>query len=198
VADPARDTIRLYRQLLEQARAYWPHILLLSFINLLATPIALVTPVPLKIAVDSIAGSAPLPGWYRAIVPDLFGRSATGLMIFTAGVMILIAALDELQSFGAWLLETYTGERLVLDFRARLFRHIQRLSLTYHDSKGTADSMYRLQYDAQSIENIAVNGVMPFVSSVLTLLAMLYVIARIDWASYCRRYIESAVPLLSW
>ena len=67
--------------------------------------------------------------------------------------------LDELQSFAAWLLETYTGERLVLDFRAKLFRHIQRLSLSYHDTKGTADSMYRLQYDAQSIQNISVNGV---------------------------------------
>jgi hypothetical protein len=102
LGEPARDTLRLYRQLLQEARPYWPHILLLSFVNLLATPIALLTPVPLKIAVDSIAGSAPLPGFYRAIVPDLFGRSPTGLMIFTAGLMILIAALDEIQSFAAW------------------------------------------------------------------------------------------------
>jgi ATP-binding cassette, subfamily B, bacterial len=196
VAEPGRDTIQLYRQLLQEARAYWPHILLLSLVNLLATPIALLTPVPLKIAVDSIAGSAPLPGLYRAIVPDVFSRSATGLMIFTAGLMIMIAALDEIQSFAAWLLETYTGERLVLDFRARLFRHIQRLSLSYHDSKGTADSMYRLQYDAQSIENIAVNGVMPFISSILTLLAMIYVIARIDWM--LALVAVAASPLLFW
>src|SRR5205814_56473 len=81
-------------------------------------------------------GSAPLPGFYRAIVPGLFSRSAMGLMIFTAGLMIAIAMLDEIQSFAAWLLETSTGERLVLDFRARLFGHIQRLSLSYHDSKG--------------------------------------------------------------
>ena len=149
---------------------------------------------PLKIAVDSIAGSAPLPGFYRAIVPDLFSRSPTGLMIFTAGVMILIAALDEIQSFAAWLLETYTGERLVLDFRAKLFRHIQRLSLSYHDSKGTADSIYRLS-DALH-QSIAVNGVMPFISSVLTLLAMIYIIARIDWT--LAAVAVAASPLLFW
>ena len=196
MAEVPRDTIRVYRQLLQETRTYWPHILLLSFVNLLSTPIALLTPLPLKIAVDSIAGSTPLPGFYRTMVPDLFSRSATGLMIFTAGVMVCIAALDEIQSFAAWLLETYTGERLVLDFRARLFRHIQRLSLSYHDSKGTADSMYRLQYDAQSIQNIAVNGVMPFISSTLTLLAMIYVIARIDWT---RAVVAvAASPLLFW
>jgi ATP-binding cassette subfamily B protein len=181
VSGPDRNAARLYRQLLLEARPYWPRILLLAFINLLATPIALVVPVPLKIAVDSIAGSMPLPGFYRAIVPDPLETSVTGLVVFTGAMMVLIAVLDELQSFAAWLLETYTGERLVLDFRAKLFRHLQRLSLSYHDTKGTADSMYRLQYDAPSIQNISVNGVMPFVSSLLTLAAMIYVIVRIDW-----------------
>jgi ATP-binding cassette subfamily B protein len=180
VEEPRSETVRLYRQLLLEARPYWPHILLLSFVSLLATPIALLTPVPLKIAVDSIAGSAPLPAIYRTLFPAALLESTTGLVLFTAALIILIAVVDELQSFAGWLLETYTGERLVLDFRAKLFRHIQRLSLAYHDTRGTADSMYRLQYDAQSIQNIAVNGAMPFVSSVLTLLAMIYVIARID------------------
>ena len=189
-----RDAARLYRQLLLEARPYWPRILLLAFVNLLATPIALLGPVPLKIAVDSIAGSVPLPGFYRAIVPDVLEMSVTGLVVFTGALMVVIAVLDELQSFAAWLLETYTGERLVLDFRAKLFRHIQRLSLSYHDTKGTADSMYRLQYDAPSIQNISVNGVMPFVSSILTLLAMIYVIMRIDWMLAV--VAVAAVPLL--
>jgi ATP-binding cassette subfamily B protein len=194
VAEPAPDPFRLYRQLLLEARPYWPRILLLAFLNLLAIPIALLTPFPLKIAVDSIAGSAPLPGFYRAIVPDVMEVSVTGLVVFTGAMMVLIAVLDELQSFASWLLETYTGERMVLDFRAKLFRHIQRLSLSYHDTKGTADSMYRLQYDAPSIQSISVNGVMPFVSSILTLLAMIYVILRIDWMLAV--VAVAAIPLL--
>jgi ATP-binding cassette, subfamily B, bacterial len=175
------DNVRLYRRLVLEARPYWPHILLLTFANMLATPIALLTPVPLKIAVDSIAGSAPLPALYRALLPQRIVDSVTGLVIVTAVLLVVIAIVDELQSYAAWLLETYTGERLVLDFRSRLFRHMQRLSLSYHDTKGTADSMYRLQSDAQAVQSIAVNGVMPFASSVLMLVAMIYVIARIDW-----------------
>jgi ATP-binding cassette, subfamily B, bacterial len=196
VVSGGQQTRRLYRQLLLEARPYWPHILLLSLVNLLATPIALLAPVPLKVAVDSIAGSAPLPRFYRALVPAPLLQSVTGLVVFTAALLVVIGALDELQSFASWLLDTYTGERLVLDFRARLFRHMERLSLTYHDTAGTADSMYRLQYDAQSIESIAVSGVMPFVSSMLTLLAMLYVIARLDWTLAV--VAVAAAPLLFW
>ena len=147
------------------------------FVNLLATPIALLTPVPLKIAVDSIAGSAPLPRLLSRVAAGAV-EQPRGLVVFDGGADGAdCAPLTRCRAFGAWLLETYTGERLVLDFRARLFRHLQRLSLDYHDTKGTADSMYRLQSDAQSIQSIAVNGVMPFVSSTLTLVAMLYVIA---------------------
>ena len=191
-----RDAVQIYRQLLGEARPYWPHLLLLAVVSLLATPIALFTPVPLKIAVDSIAGGAPVPAFYRAVLPPAVLNSVTGLVIVTALLMVGIAVVDELQSFAAWLLEIYTGERLVLDFRAKLFGHIQRLSLSYHDTRGTADSMYRLQSDAQSIQNITVNGVLPFVSSAFSLVAMLYVITRIDWVLAV--VAVAAIPLLYW
>src|SRR5206468_1568646 len=92
-----------------------------------------------------------------------------------------VALLSQLQELGSSLLRAYTGERLVLGFRAQLFRHAQRLSLSYHDAKGTSDSMYRIQYDAPSIQYIAIDGVIPFVSAGCTIAGMIYVTARIDW-----------------
>src|SRR5207245_10345181 len=79
------------------------------------------------------------------------------------------------------LLTAYTGEKLLRGFRAQLFRHVQRLSFSYHDSKGTADSTYRIQYDAASVQNIVVEGVVPFITSAVTFLSMIYVTARINW-----------------
>src|SRR5439155_17595721 len=79
------------------------------------------------------------------------------------------------------LLTTYAGERLLRGFRAQLFRHVQRLSFSYHDTKGTADSNYRIQYDAASLQRIAVDGVVPFITSVLTFASMIYVTTRINW-----------------
>ncbi|NIQ80376.1 MAG: ABC transporter ATP-binding protein, partial [Anaerolineae bacterium] len=72
-------------------------------------------------------------------------------------------------------------ERLVLSFRARLFHYVQRLSLSYHDTKGASDSAYRIYYDAPCIQWIAVQGVMPFITAAFTLVGMIYVTARIDW-----------------
>jgi ATP-binding cassette subfamily B protein len=177
---PRFGNLRVYGRLLLEARSYWPHIAALSLLNLLAAPIALLTPVPLKIAVDSIAGGAPLPTAYTALLPGAVLQSTALVIAVTAALLVLFGLLEQVQAFGVWLASTYVGERLILEFRAKLFRHVQRLSLSYHDARGTTDSIYRIQYDAPAIQSIAVSGLMPFVSAMLTLAAMLWVIARID------------------
>jgi ATP-binding cassette, subfamily B, bacterial len=96
-------------------------------------------------------------------------------------MVIGVALLTQLRDFTSTLLMTYTGEKLLRGFRAKLFRQAQRLSLAYHDKRGTADSTYRIQYDAMSIQNIAVEGVTPFVTSALTLVTLIGVTAGISW-----------------
>src|SRR5205807_7437770 len=56
------------------------------------------------------------------------------------------------------LLKTYTGEKLLLDFRSEIFRQMQRLSLSYHDVKGIGESLYGVQYDAAAVQTIAVRS----------------------------------------
>ena len=165
-------------RLLLEARPYWPHLVGIFFLNLLATPLTLLIPVPLKIVVDNVLGAQPVPGILGHFLPAL---SATALLVFCAGLFIAVAVLNELQQVGSSLARTYTGEKLVLGFRARLFRHAQQLSLSYHDSKGTTDSTYRIQYDAPAIQWILIDGVSPFVTAGLTLVGMIYVTAKVDW-----------------
>jgi ATP-binding cassette, subfamily B, bacterial len=174
-----RDLV-IYRRLLAQARPYWPHIAAVFFVSLLAAPLALLAPVPLKIAVDSVIGSQPLPGFLDAIVPGFAADSAVSLLLVIAGLLVVIEALTQLQFIADEMLRTYIGERLQLDLRARLFRRLQQLSLSYHDSRGTADAGYRVQYDAVAIRTVAVDGVIPFLTAGFTVLSMLYVTARID------------------
>jgi ATP-binding cassette subfamily B protein len=94
---------------------------------------------------------------------------------------VLLALLKQLQQFGNLVLTTYTGEKLLLGFRSRLFRHAERLSLAYHDRRGTADSTYRIQYDAAAVQTIAVAGLIPLITAAVTVAGMVYVTARIDW-----------------
>jgi ATP-binding cassette, subfamily B, bacterial len=172
--------LSLYWRLLRQARPYWPHIFGIFVISLLATPIALLAPVPLALAVDSVIGAHPLPGFLDAIIPDFAQDSEVGLLLAISLLLVLVEVLRQVRGIADSVARTYTGEMLVLGFRARLFRHVQRLSLSYHDVQGTADSTYRIQYDATAIQRVAVDGVIPFLGSAVTLTAMLYVIARID------------------
>ena len=138
-------------------------------------------PLPLKIAVDNIIGPHPLPRFLAAWLPESAQHSDALLLAFTVTLVIAVALLGQLRDFATALLGAYTGEKLLRGFRAQLFHHVQRLSFSYHDSKGTADSTYRIQYDATSIKQIAVDGVVPFITSALTLGSMIYVTTRINW-----------------
>ena len=171
---------RLYKRLLLQARPFWPHIAGILVLNLLLTPLMLLTPLPLKIAVDSAIGSQPLPSFIDILVPDAFLNSPTSVLVLAIVLLILITLMLYLRGLGSSLLETYTGEKLVLSFRAELFRYVHRLSLSYHDKKGTSDSTYRIQYDAPSIQWIAVQGIIPFITALFSLIGMVYVTALID------------------
>jgi ATP-binding cassette subfamily B protein len=171
----------LYRRLLLQARPYWPAIACILVLDLLGTPLSLLKPVSLKIAVDNVLGSKPVPGFLHALLPDALTRSALALLFVAAALQVLVVLLVQLQSMTHYWLYTQAGERLTLDFRARLFRHLQRLSLSFHDTRGTADSIYRVEYDAPSIQWLTIHGMLPFVSEGVMLASMIYVMARIDW-----------------
>lgn len=170
----------LYRRLLRQARPYWLHVTGVFLISLLSTPIALLTPLPLKIAVDSALGDHPLPGPLAAVLPNSLTQPGTGIVFVAAGLVVAVALLRQIQELSSTLLRTYAGERLVLEFRALLFRHVQRLSLGFHDARGTASSIYNIQYDAPAVQRIAIDGVVPFITSIATLVSMIYVTALID------------------
>jgi ATP-binding cassette, subfamily B, bacterial len=178
VSEPNGNS-RMSRRILRQLGPFWPQILTLLLIDLLATPLLLLTPVPLKIAIDSVIGSHPLPGFVDVFLPASVVSSGVTLLVVIAALQVLVVLLTEVQSLVSYVLQTRTGERLTLEFRGRLFRHVQRLSLSFHDTRGSNDSMYRIQYDAEAMQHI-VESVIPFVGAAAMLVSAIYVTALID------------------
>jgi len=174
------STLRLYQRLIQQARPFWGHLAAISLMSLVATPLALLAPVPLKIVADYVVGSHPLPPLLKAVLPAAIESSKGALLGFACVLLILTTLAGYIQGVATWLLQTYTGGKLVLQFRAQLFRHAQRLSFAYHDSRGTTDSAYRILYDSPSIEYIMIYGLIPLVSALVMLAGMIYITARID------------------
>lgn len=172
--------LKLYGRILGQARPAWPLLVLILIVDLLASPLFLLTPLPLKIAVDNVIGAAPLPRFIDLLLPDWAAATPLRLLGTVAVLQIVIVLLGQAQELATYFLKTYTGEALTLRLRSALFRHAQRLSLAFHDAKGTADSIYRIQYDAPSIQWVTIHGAIPLVTSIVTLISMILITAQID------------------
>jgi ATP-binding cassette, subfamily B, bacterial len=162
-----------YRRALGEARPRAGLIGLYFAIGLLASPLSLLTPVPLKIVADSVLGDEPSPSLLQGLSPE-------ALLGVAAIMLVAVALLKELQSQGSEVTRTYASESLVLNFRARILRHAQRLSVVHHDTAGTADATYRIMWDANSVSAIAIDGLIPVVLASITALSMLVIIWAID------------------
>lgn len=166
--EPQASVGRVLRRLLQHLVGFRWLIVAIVVIDLLAVPLTLLAPVPLQLAVDHAIGSQRLPPWLAALP----ARTPGALLAVAVAMIIVLALLSQLQRNGAWLLQSWTGERVVLAFRAELFRRAQRLSMTYHDRRGVADSLYRIQYDAGSVQWVAVYGIAPLVTAAGTLVGI--------------------------
>ena len=176
-----KPVFKLIKRILVQVRTYWPHLICLFFLNLIAAPIALLKPFALKILIDSGFGSQPVPNFIAFFFQTNFEFNFSVIVAISAGMVIFVALIENIYSLTIWILETFTGEKLVLSFRTQLFNHIQRLSLIYHDQKGTSDSLYRIQYDTMSIRSFLINQTSPLLSSFITLLSMIAVMFFFNW-----------------
>jgi len=145
-------------------------------LSLLSLPLTLLYPLPLKIAVDNVLGRQPLTPWLSVLLP----QSRAGELGFAIAVLLGIAVLVNVQALASWWLQTYTGEKLVWDFRAELLNHVQRLPLSFHDRYGASDSVYRIQHDAPSIQYVTIQGLVPLFAAFVTLGGMIFVTASMD------------------
>ena len=163
----------------EDLRPYlWPLVALLA-ISLSAVPIALIFPLPIKLLVDSVLGSQPLPGYLTIFVGSQVSKSfAISLAI---SILLGAAVLTYLQNLVNVWYSNKVGNRMTLDVRARLFRQMQRLSIAYHDTMGASDSAYRTLNDAPMLRSFGIDNIIPLTTSILTLAAMILVMVYLDW-----------------
>jgi ATP-binding cassette subfamily B protein len=176
-----KGSFGLVRRIILQAKGYRGYIGLLFLLNLLATPISLLKPYALKFLIDCGISKQPIPGFIRFFLPSDFSWSFQNVALITAALVVIIALVESLHGYVTWLLSIFTGEKLVLGFRTLLFNHIQRLSLAYHDSKGSSDSLYRIQWDSMGIRTLLLNQLSTLLTSFITLVSMIVVMFFINW-----------------
>ncbi len=164
-----------------RSRAYWKHVAAIFVLNLVASPLFLLKPLALKVLIDSGFGNRPMPGFITFFFPAGFEYSFMHVVWIAIALVLVVALLENIYSVCIWMLNTFTGEKLVRKFKSSLFDHIQQLSLSYHDRKGTADSIYRLQHDTSAIRTLIIGNLSPILTSVVTLVSLLVIMFSIHW-----------------
>jgi ATP-binding cassette subfamily B protein len=136
----------------------------------------LLEPWPLKLLVDYVlvpqAGSA--PGMLAGLEPGT-------LIMLTAIMVILVAALRAAAAYGSTVALALAGNRVLAAVRADLYRHIQRLSLTFHSRAQTGDLITRLTSDISRLQDVTITAMLPLVVNMLTLVGMLLVMLWLNW-----------------
>jgi ATP-binding cassette subfamily B protein len=181
-----------YRRIFAQARPCWPHLAGIVLLSVACIPLNLLLPLPLKIVVDSYLGSQPVPAWLAAAAP----HRGLSPIVLAAGLLVAVAAAMQLQALASWILQTWTGEKLVFDFRAKLFWHSQRLSLSYHERCSSSHTAYRIQHDAPAIQYVIIQGFVPLLGAAFSFTAMALVTAKLDWQ--LALVAVSVAPILAW
>lgn len=174
-----RESLPGFRSLGRHVR---PHLkserptLLLGLVALVAeVGFRLLEPWPLKYVIDGVIienGSA------RAGDPT---HDLTVLLIVASSALLVITLLRAGAAYLSTLAFSLSGSRLLSQVRSDLFAHLQRLPMSFHDRARTGDLVTRVTSDVGRLKEVAVTAALPLFGNALTLVAMVAVVAVMDW-----------------
>ena len=99
------------------------------------------------------------------------------VVVVLMGVFLVQSLLEALQGY----LITSIGERLSFDLRTKLFRHLQRLPLSFFDHRRTGELMSRVTNDVTVLQTSLTNNILPIVSQLVTLVGSVVIAILINW-----------------
>ncbi len=167
-------TLELYGHAIRRMRPHLGRLTIAIAGVLLASATEVLKPWPLKIVIDNVLRGVPLVSSWIPAMPR-----AELLIAACISLVILYAMLGLLNVMTNYVTISI-GQRMVNELRARLFDHLQRLSLSFHRRREVGDLMVRITYDTYSIQTIAMNGFFPLLSSLILLGGMFVVMIKMD------------------
>ena len=168
---------RVVVRLLRYIMPYWRQMTVAFVLMLVSSALTLVVPYLVKIAIDQPIAQGDLPG--------LQGVAAVMLAAFVC----LYAA-----SSGQTYLLSWVGQRVLANLRAELFRHLQTLSLGYHDQHIVGVTISRVINDVAVINELLSQGLVTLVGDTLLLVGI--VVAMLSMSAQLALVTFSVLPLM--
>ena len=161
-ADPEQRRANL-RRVGALFRPYWPRLSGLLALIVLSAALGVVPAFLLKRVLEAI------------------GRNDTSELSWAAAGMIAIAIVTGVLGVIQTLLSNQVGQRVMHDLRARVFRHLQRLSLAFFTRTRTGETQSRIQNDIGGVQNVVTNTATSIASNVTTVAATIVGMLLLSW-----------------
>jgi len=102
-------------------------------------------------------------------------------MAWLAGLLVAVIVIRNVCSFANSYTVTWIGHRFVFDLRFALWRHLQRLSLAFHNQTQTGKIMARATADIELIQQLIQGQLVTFISDLVTLVTVLGMLFFLEW-----------------
>ena len=133
-------------------------------------------PWPVKFVVDAVTASLGATGGAASGTPE----ATIELLVACGLILVGLVALRAVTSYLSTIAFALVGSRVATDLRARVFDHVQALSLRYHSVSSAGDTVQRLVGDIGRLQDVAVTAGLPLVGNVITLVVLTGVMTWLD------------------
>ena len=168
--------MRLVIRVLPYLRPYMGLAALSVAVTLAAVGIGLLLPWPLKIVIDNVLGSEPVPRW---VARWLAGLDRTTMLAVAVVAGLTLALLSNALAVAMGYLKTRLEQGIILDFRSDLFHHAERLSVAFRDQISTGRLTYAINFEAVAAGHL-IMALQPLAQGALTVVGMVWITYNID------------------
>jgi ATP-binding cassette, subfamily B, bacterial len=164
---------------------FWPYLrrqrLLIagSLLAVLAeVGLRILEPWPLKFVFDQVFGGKHAG---RFAIPLMDGLVPTTVITLAALAVVLLTSLRALADYANTIGFALVGNRVLTEARGEVYRHLQRLSLSFHTKARSGDLVLRVLSDVNMLKDVAVTAALPLVTNSLIVLGMVGVMFWLHW-----------------
>ncbi|MCZ6514258.1 MAG: ABC transporter ATP-binding protein [Acidobacteria bacterium] len=172
---------RLMRRLLRYMIPYRKVTALAFFCILVSSLLQVIPPYLLKVEVDRYLD--PTPGPEALGFLDLMLSADPRVGILQIALLLLLPALLLILAFE--FVQTYTmqlvGQKIMFDLRQEIFRHLQRLPLSFYDRNPVGRLVTRATSDVEVLNDLFASGVVAIFGDFFTLFGIMIVMLTINW-----------------
>jgi len=114
------------------------------------------------------------------IFDDAIGKRNINLLIIFVSIMLVTPVITGMIGFGQSYLTNVVGQRVMRDFRNKLYAHLQSMSLRFFTSARTGEIQSRLSNDVGGVQGVVTNTATSIVSNISTALSTIIAMALIS------------------